>query len=567
MQRYAWILAVVGLFLLATWGVVGPVKGPWEGWPLATGIAGLTLLLLWGWLERSRIASAARSRAVRYGGGAAVLVLLVLGLAVAVNLLAVRYDKRWDVTASQRFTLSEQTVKVVEGLESDVQIVAFFQKETPEESSFKDLVEGYKVRSGHLAVEFHDPLAEPLLAQQYEVTSEWGTVVLNAGTSKQRLESKFDEEALTNALIRVTAGTEHVVCFSTGHGEADPDDDQGPEGYGAVVLKLEGQNYTVEKVNLLESGGVPDRCEVFVLAGPQVDLLPVEREALARYLVGGGSAMLLLEPLTLAATAADLARYGLVLKDDLVIEDNPDARRIGLDPTFVVVTKDRIDFHPITEDLEGLLFQLARSVSGAEEPAPGLQVQILARTSAASWAETRVDGSTPAQPTEGEDIVGQVPIAAAVEITDPEAVPVADVDLAPPPALAVPLAAGPPAPEAGTPPEAMDAPEGEGAEAAADAGAEAAPAAEHGRIVVVGDASFASNQLFVQGMNQDLFLNTVAWLVGEEDQVSIRPNEAAKGTLQVSVLQGVLVWALSLLGVPALAVAGALATWFRRRRL
>ncbi|MBN1334503.1 MAG: GldG family protein [Deltaproteobacteria bacterium] len=557
MQRFAWILAVVGLILLVLWGVVGPVEGAWEGWPLGVGIAGLTLLLLWGWLERARIGVSMRSRAVRYGGGAVVLVLLALGLAVAANLLAVRYDKRWDITSSQRFTLSEQTLQVLDGLDQDVQIVAFFQKETPEESSFRDLVEGYRIRSPRVAVAFHDPLAEPFLSQQFEVTSQWGTVVLSSGTSRQRLESSFDEEALTNALIRVTAGREHVVCFSTGHGEADPDDDQSPDGYGAVVLKLEGQNYTVEKVHLLESGGVPDRCEVLVVPGPRVDLLPVEREAVARYVVEGGAAMLLLEPLTLPETAKDLARYGLALKEDLVLEDNPDARRIGLDATFVVVTKDRIDFHPVTEDLEGLLFQFARSVSRVEEPAEGLQVQELARTSVASWAETRMDASIPAEPTQGEDIVGSVPIAAVVEITDPAAVPVEEVAVAPAPTLPVALAESAPEaldPAADTPEEAAAAPED-------------APASQHGRLVVVGDASFASNQLFVQGMNQDLFLNTVAWLVGEEDQVSIRPNEAAKGTLQVSVLQGVLVWAFALLFVPGLAVAGALGTWLRRRRL
>ena len=67
-------------------------------------------------------------------------------------------------------------------------------------------------------------VTEPLVAREFDITSEYGTVVLRSGDDTQRLESRFDEESILNALIRLTSGTEHIVCFTEGHEEIDPDD-------------------------------------------------------------------------------------------------------------------------------------------------------------------------------------------------------------------------------------------------------------------------------------------------------------------------------------------------------
>jgi ABC-type uncharacterized transport system involved in gliding motility auxiliary subunit len=63
-----------------------------------------------------------------------------------------------------------------------------------------------------------------------------------------------------------------------------------------------------------------------------------------------------------------------------------------------------------------------------------------------------------------------------------------------------------------------------------------------------------------------LLPNTIAWLLGEEDQVSIRTNAAARGTFTMSGAQGLIIWLVSLLLLPALTVGGAIATWLARRK-
>jgi ABC-type uncharacterized transport system involved in gliding motility auxiliary subunit len=102
-----------------------------------------------------------------------------------------------------------------------------------------------------------------------------------------------------------------------------------------------------------------------------------------------------------------------------------------------------------------------------------------------------------------------------------------------------------------------------GAPAAAPVAISAKPG---GKVVVFGDSDFAGNQAVLAGTNQDLLLNTVAWMVGEDEQISVRSNEAGAGKLVVDVIGLFASGIVSLLVVPGLTIAGAIGTWLVRRR-
>jgi ABC-type transport system involved in multi-copper enzyme maturation permease subunit len=533
---------------------------------LSFAVLGLLAIIGWGWRNREQLEIGLAERGARLSGTSLLLVLTALGIACAGYAVSERYDQRFDMTGSQRFTLSEQTLKLVDGLDADVQILGFFALGTPEESAFRDLIEGYETQSGHISVDIHDPQSKPMLTRQYEITSAYGTVVMLSGDEKQRLDSKFDEEAITNALVRLTSGTEHVVCFTTGHDELDPDEDVDTSGLGLAVLKLEGQNYAVRKVGLAREGRVPADCEVVVVANPRVDLLPGEREMVAGYVAGGGAVVVLFKPMDAPATAADLTRYGITVGDDIVVEQNPKYTVAGGDPTYLFLDQESFDFHPITNDLtSGVLMRAARSIKSGP-PVPGIDVQEIARTTEYGWGETDMV-TMPISFDEHTDFPGPVPLIVVAEVTDPTAITIGATALGAPTGLLG-------SEEAGAEPADADTPDGSPPEVTPPAGSEAAPPpsaapdlarAAGGKVVVFGDIEFASNMLLDQVGNQDLFLNTIAWVVGEEDQLSIRPNEAAKGSISFDALQFLLIALLSLLLVPGLAVVGAIGTWRRRQ--
>jgi len=534
MRRHAWLLAVLGLLCMVFHLVSRVAWGTWAGWPAWVGGAGLALWLAWLWVDQNPLRRAARSRAVRSGLTGGLLVVLAVGLAIGLNALAQRYDHRWDLTTSGRHSLAPQTVQILEALSSPVRVVAFFPAASPDERSFLDLLEAYEQHTDALELELYDQLRDVAAARQYGVTSAYGTVILESGDDRQRLETSFDEQSLTNALLRISSGVEHSLCFLSDHGEADPDDDE-PGGVSGAVMKLEDQNYRVERASILQHGGVPEHCEALLVIGPMIDPLPEEREAIAAYLVAGGSVLMLIEPLAVPALAEDLDRYGLSLVPDVVLVEDPEMQQLGLDPSHLRITPEQLDFHPITNALEAVVYlQLARTVEKAEGVPVGLNVQVLARTVPDAWGETSLDEGMELEPTPELDRVGSLGVAAAVEITDPSVVELAGHDLV-----------------------------GEDSEASASP----AVAIAGGKLVVFGDAGFATNAHLLEGLNQDLLLNSVAWLVGEEDQISIRPNEEAAGLLEMSLLQALVVWFLALFGVPGLAIIAAIWTWIRRRRL
>jgi ABC-type uncharacterized transport system involved in gliding motility auxiliary subunit len=85
------------------------------------------------------------------------------------------------------------------------------------------------------------------------------------------------------------------------------------------------------------------------------------------------------------------------------------------------------------------------------------------------------------------------------------------------------------------------------------------------RLAVYGDADFASNELLDSYRNRDLFLNTVNWMMGDVEAISIRPNLSRASRFQLSIDQFQTIRSLSLFVLPeAIAVLGVYVWWSRR---
>ena len=69
-------------------------------------------------------------RILKYGSNALVAVLIVLGILAVVNFLTTRYHARFDLTARGLYTLSPQTISLLENLSEDVNVVAFSEKQS-----------------------------------------------------------------------------------------------------------------------------------------------------------------------------------------------------------------------------------------------------------------------------------------------------------------------------------------------------------------------------------------------------------------------------------------------------
>lgn len=545
--RWSWTLGLAGAasifggtvsyWLLST--VDGPATVFW--------ICGAIGVLLYFVLDRQRLAATAGTRQFQFSSGSLLLQVVVLAIAVVGYVIADRYDQTFDLTTDKKHTLSDQARSVLDALDEPVQILAFFRSGSPEAVRFEQLAKQFEQASDQVTVEWVDPLSNPLKADRYGIVSETGTLVLVQGDRQQKVELDFTEEAIIQKLVVVQSEVTHRVCWVTGHGELDPDDDYAATGLGSVRAALEKLNYQVTRTQVATTG-IDRACEALVVASPTNTWLPFEREAFAAYLAEGGRALVLLDPGRDPDFAADLGRFGLAIGDDVVLDIDPRNMMMGVnDPSFVVLSGDSIVHHQVTRDLSGaVVLGVARSVSLLDAP-EGLITQELLRTSAQAWAETNLDAEP--SPDEGVDRIGNVPVAAVVTIVDPAVIDVVEPSGAPNPAPAV-----------GFDPAAID--------LAADLG-RAVPAdftpKEGGRLIVIGDADFASNQFMELGNNTDLFLNAIAWLVDEEAQIGERPENT--DTLEITALGSGVLCLVSIVFVPGIAVCLAVLTLLRRRYL
>jgi len=529
-------LAPLG-FVIAV-AAIGWTRGGWQ--PSLPGglrpwlIAAFALVLVHLILRWEDVSRGLGRRQLKYGTNTAVLILTVLAILGGANWIVSRRSVRVDLTENQRYSLSDQTKKVLGGLEGEVK-VTYFQR-ARDMASGQERLKEYQVLTDKLAVEFVDPVQSPAKAQAYDVRGPWPILVVEHGDKRERL-SNDSEEDLTNAILKVTREGTKAVCIVEGEGERSPEDSS-ERGFSGAKSALEKSLYAVKSVFLLREKEIPADCTVVVVPGPENDLLAEAVAAVREFVEGGGKAFLMVEPAFGDASfpnlVALLKEWNIEAGDDVVVDVSGMGQLFGASELAPLAIE--YPYHAITKDFRVMtLFGGARSMDAGEGSVEGVTAQSLVRTSPQSWAESDVglEGAITLDEASG-DRTGPISLAAAATVRGP-------------------------APE----PSPSPSPAGED-EAGSEAEAEA-PKAPEGRVVAVGDVDFATNSLLGFQGNQDFFLNAVAWLAEDVDLISIRPKEPKDQKLFLSQqAQSNVAW-VALVLLPALFVVGGVVTWWRRR--
>ncbi len=529
LKRVLGLLGWLGVALVFAAVAIRFSRPEWQQYYVGLALAGLACTLLYILSQWREIGRSLSGRQARLGSIAAASVLLVLAILVAINYLAARYNKRWDLTAAKQFSLSDQTRKVLQGLQKPVHVRVFDRSEGF--PRFHERLDEYQYASKQVSVEYIDLERRPALANQFQVQTP-GTVVIEYEGRTEKVTTDGEQE-LTNGLIKVVQGKQHKVYFVQGHGEKSTDGSD-RRGYSSIVSSLTSDNFLTDKLVLAQQKDVPNDASIVVVAGPKTDFFPAEIDALKRYLARGGKVFFLLDPPD-RADAPALTNLAALLKDwdieigtNVVVDVSGMGQLLGTDVSVPVAAK--YEPHPITDQFNLLTaFPLARSVSAIAGGVNGHNAQNLVSTSANSWAESNIKELTTtgkvARELDKGDKAGPISLAAAVSAPAAEA----------------------------TPP------------AAADPAKGPEPAKPESRIAVFGDSDFVSNGYLGIPGNRDLFLNTVNWLAQQENLISIRPREAGASTLTMTADAARRIFLLAVLIIPGLILAAGVQTWWRRR--
>lgn len=349
---------------------------------------------------------------------------LLFGGLVAINVLANRLNWQWDTTRAKQHTLHVATIDLLEGLQDDIEMVAFYVGLPPK--YLEDLLQQYeKVSRGQVTMRIVDPLIDIGLAAEFGdvINSQEHKVIVRNTTQRQDVDftgSSLTENQLNNAILRLARRTRKVY-FLTGHGEANIYNEE-DKGFSQWRDMLAANQIDSARLLINMRGKIPDDCDVLIVAGPQKDLPQDEQEIIQEYLEKGGDALFLIEHTVIttpdrALTSEELNlnpslnsllnQWGVMVASDVVL----DAASHAAGDVGSPATRNYLGHRAIVGELDYTFYVRPRSISFLAQRRPTIKVAplVLTESKEKSWGET--NRQLQINFDEGVDRPGPVPIA------------------------------------------------------------------------------------------------------------------------------------------------------------
>ncbi len=533
----------------------------------------------------------ASSKHLKYGGNAAVFVLLLFGILVLLNFLSTRRFIRADLTEDKRYTISDATKNVLGTLDDIVTITAYFSTEPAEVAqirlSVRDVLDEYNAFSQKLQIDFVNParldegqkqelrfkgVPEVQINVFKEDKAEIANVYLGISIGYSGKEEILPiiqstdnlEYELTSTILKVTTKEAKTVGFLTGHDELDIQA-QTSQGLRERLDKNAKGQYNLTTVDLQGGQPVSDTVTTLVVAGPKRALAEREKYELDQFIMHGGRAIFLVDPLQLPAGGLQgtplstglndlLTHYGVKLGNNVLVDrrfhDNARFQQGFMTvfqpyPFFVKIIKPNFSTEStVTNQLEGLTLPWTSSLEVVA--VEGVTGTVLAKTSEFGQSIEGFYNLAPNFPIPQAELQAY-PVAVALEgnfksfYADKEIPPV----------------------ETGT-----DTPD-ETAETEIAPSQDALASSrltesEPTQIVVVGTAQSLA-QMRPDGT--DFFLNTVDWLTLGDALIGIRSRVVTERPLRAATeVEKNLIKYICIVGIPLIVVIFGLLRYFLKRR-
>lgn len=512
-------------------------------WVYVTGLLGVVLFIVALWSSGSELKKGFSQRSTKSGIQVTIMCFVVVALIFVLNLFSFKHFHVWDITPGQFHSLSSKTVKVLKKLDREkvkIEIIAFIRK--LRQPSIKEALERYTRFTQQVSFKFVDLDASPTVAKLYDV-EHYGTIVVVHRFSDKKSTEKtkstiakgrmplsknfrsekiysLSENAIVNAILKTVQTEQKKVYFLTGHGERLFSAGKSRRNLFALANFLRGDNYRTESLLLVRKKAVPEDARIIVIADPKKDITSIESSFLKNYMNEGGRLLVFLEPSfaveqnTFENLFSLLNKYGFSAPKSYIID--PQAVRfamVGGNALTPFVASYGI--HEITKSLKGMatVFPTSRMINFKGNPKAGLKGEELVKTGKGSFWVPKVQvGDKELSYDEKNINSGPVTIGAAASFKSENN-------------------------------------------------------KKESRMIVYGDVDFATDGYIRMQGNSNLVLNSVNWLGGERDLISIRPKTRTGDPLLIEGNEGSYVWILTFLVIPIFIILIGTAVYVGRRRL
>jgi len=562
----AYSVAGVGaVFLVA--GLVGAVlKGSisdgWQRYPLMVGILLLAVSFVY-FIFVSRQARLTTNTVIIAVWGSA-----ILGMICYIGCFKYYRRPPLDLTSNKIHTFSEQTVKILNGLDRDINVWLLYAARDEGSKRFfgqvRDILEIARSYTPRLKVTYIDLAVAPtekkrraeLIGEdarklenvlvvftdekdkdgkpdkariRKDIIPTGKLIDLNSLTPNRTPTPARGEQALAGGIIKVTSKRREVIYFLTGHGEKDVFGMGFQAGHmGRIRLALEREFMDVKELRLQHGRAVPDDASAVVIAGPTKPVPKKELLSLQNYMKRGGRLFILVDTDAHESFVNWLARHCLVIASRHIIYDARNTKN----PQEIIAFPG---LHEISLPLQGFNVVLPETRAVVPLPAANRIFKVtpilVSDRHIDLWAENDVAALK----------AGKIP-KYSEEDGDISSIKAKGFKLG----LAMEMNMSP----------------------------ESRKSQKVLRLVVIGDADFAENvtnyekvgdKLIQKTYNEDLFLNAVNWLAGREEFISVRPKNPGFAALQLKGREFRVIWAV-LGGIPFIVLLIGVMMYFSRRR-
>ncbi|HDT15026.1 MAG TPA: hypothetical protein ENN55_02335 [Firmicutes bacterium] len=507
-----------GILLVIFGGISVVLLGAFTGANTAALAAGGLFTLIYIFIDRERVLKAAASRQARYGINAGIYTLLVLGIIVVIQAIAVSRPVVIDLTEEKKYTLSEQTLNVLNSLDAGINAYYFYSV-SARSVRVEDRLKMYETASPKFRFFAVDADKNPAEAQRLGI-ERYGLIALQREDTGaiERVEL-LSEEGITNALLRLVRDEVKKIYFTTGHGEPAIDAPHNDKnGISIFAGELKKVNYGTGELEIFSEGKVPEDCAVLVIAGPKTDIFPGEADAISDYLLKGGRIVVMYPPMTgLPNLEKLMLKYGITAHNDIVVDNV--SRMLGGD--FLMPIISSYDYHKITAALgrTSSFMPMARSFNIKSE-INGIKLYPIAETHPSAWGETDLAGIRQGRAAKDEKDYSAPLIVAAI----------ADID--------------------------------NGVFASGIQSVDT-----NAKIVVFGSVEFVLNNYIGTAANKNFVMNTISYLAEDEDLLAIPPKDNSFEPLFMSKVQGRMLFLIPAVFLPLLFLAAGIMVFVRRRML
>lgn len=442
------------------------------------------------------------------------MVMIIL-LVVMANVAVSKLDWSFDLTDNKVFTISDQTKKIIKGLDKDVTIYFLSSKKNTNDQYLR-IVNQYKKNSSHIKVKFRDMELYPNFAQEYvssSVTVESNGILVVCGEKGSYIaESDFYsytlddsgnyvtavnlEPKITSAINSVIAEKASVIYQLTGQGELDFD--------YSFQTSIEGDNYEFKELNLLTKKAVPKDCDILMIHAPKQDISDEAYQKVKKYMDQGGKLLYVCntEAETLENFEKLLDSYGIGINDGLVIETNNGMYMQGY-PTYLVPTIESTSITAAMASSQSyVLLPVSKGLTVTGDAATALL-----STSEGAYSKTNLKSDTLQK--EAGDIDG--PFALAASSVDEDGAT---------------------------------------------------------QVVVIGSQNMMVNEIdqYVSGGNTNFACNCVNSLAEQEDKIAIKAKELTEDTATYTNRAVMIISFVSVIGIPAVILLIGIAIMILRKK-